>query len=214
MKYQLLESLLPYLDEFEKTNPKSTDPQQFAVWLARRSDEKPSYQPNDGPIAPGESTEVSIGKLLFFLTRYARGYARKALEGSQIGSIDEFTYLANLHAYGIMTKTDLIYRNRHEKPTGMDIIKRLLTLELIRQRDDPADRRSKLLEITEKGLQVLTGLYGRMGLISHLLAGSLTKSERVDLLQMLEKLENFHQVVQAKTKNESFEGMMNAVVKL
>jgi DNA-binding MarR family transcriptional regulator len=213
MKYELLQSLLPYLEEYEKTNPKTQDPQHFAVWLARQSgNQEPEV--SDKPMAPGESTEVLIGKLLFFLTRYARAYARKALEGSPLGSMDEFVYLATLQAYGVMSKTDLIYRNRHEKPTGMDIIKRLLALELIQQRDDVADRRSKLLEITEKGLATMGGLYGRMGLISHLLTGNLSKTERVDLLQMLEKLENFHQVVQAKTKNESFEGLMRVVVGL
>ncbi|MEI6408024.1 MAG: MarR family winged helix-turn-helix transcriptional regulator [Bacteroidota bacterium] len=211
MKYELLQSLLPYLEEYEKTNPKTQDPQHFAVWLARQSG-KQAPETSDKQVEAGESTEVLIGKLLFFLTRYARAYSRKALEGSLLGSMDEFVYLATLQAYGVMSKTDLIYRNRHEKPTGMDIIKRLLALELIQQRDDVADRRSKLLEITEKGLATLGGLYGRMGLVSHLITGNLSKTERVDLLQMLEKLENFHQVVLAKTKNEPFEGLMRVVV--
>lgn len=214
MKYELLQSLLPYLDEYEKTNPKTQDPQHFAVWLTRQTTEHSEIDAPDQSTSPGESPEVSIGRLLFFLTRYARGYSRKALEGSLLGSMDEFVYLAMLHSFGTMSKTDLIYLNRHEKPTGMDIIKRLLALDLIRQKDDAADRRSKLLELTEKGQATLYSLFGRMGLVSHLLTGNLSKTERVDLLQMLEKLENFHQVVQAKTKNESFEGLMKVVVKL
>jgi hypothetical protein len=49
-----------------------------------------------------------------------------------------------------------------------------------------------------------------MGLVSHIVAGNLTKTERIELLQLLEKLENFHQVLLAKTRGEGFEGVVHA----
>ncbi len=212
MKYQLLQTLLPLLEEYEKTNTKVDDVQHFAVWLTRQQAD-PIEAEEPAHHAPGaETPEVVIGKLLFFMTRYARIYSRKALEGTVLGSMDEFVYLASLHSFGSMTKSELIYRNRHEKPTGMDIIKRLLALGLIRQENDLEDRRSKQIAISDQGLAVLLPLYGRMGLVSHIVAGNLSKSERITLVQLLEKLEVFHQVMQAKTKNESFEGMLKVAV--
>lgn len=212
MKYQLLQNLLPLLEEYEKTNTKVDDVQHFAVWLTRQQANPIETEESETHAAGAESPEVVIGKLLFFMTRYARIYSKKALEGTVLGSMDEFVYLATLHSYGSMTKSELIYRNRHEKPTGMDIIKRLLALGLIQQQDDLEDRRSKQIAISEHGLAILLPLYGRMGLVSHIVAGNLSKSERISLVQLLEKLEVFHQVMQAKTKNESFEGMLKVAV--
>lgn len=212
MKYQLLQNLLPLLEEYEKTNSKVDDIQHFAVWLTRQRANPPETEEPSTQSVGADSPEVTIGKLLFFMTRYARIYSRKALDGTVLGSMDEFVYLATLHTFGSMTKSDLIYRNRHEKPTGMDIIKRLLALDLIRQQDDLEDRRSKQIAISDHGLEVLLPLYGRMGLVSHIVAGNLDKSERITLVQLLEKLEVFHQVMQAKTKNESFEGMLKVAV--
>lgn len=214
MKYQLLQTLLPLLEEYEKTNTKADDVQHFAVWLTRQqANPIEAEEPVMQPLGP-ETPEVAIGRLLFFMTRYARNYCRKALEGMVLGSMDEFVYLSSLHCLGSMTKSELIHSNRNEKPTGMDIIKRLLAMGLIRQEDDLEDRRSKQIAISEKGLEVLMPLYGRMGLVSHIVAGNLTKSERITLVQLLEKLELFHQVMQAKTKNESFEGMLKVAVGL
>ncbi|MBU6342725.1 MAG: winged helix DNA-binding protein [Bacteroidetes bacterium] len=213
MKYQLLQSLLPYLEEYEKAHAKMDDIQHFAVWLSRthaHKNQESGHSANQG----SDSPEVNIGKLIFFLTRYARHYSRKALEGTPVGTMDEFVYLAMLHQYGPMSKSDLIQRNRHEKPTGMDIIKRLLALEFIGQEKDLEDRRSKLVAITDKGMQVLMALYGKMGLVSHVVAGNLSKSERLNLVQLLEKLEIFHQILLAKTKNEAFEGIIKAVADL
>lgn len=212
MKYQLLQNLLPLLEEYEKTNTKVDDVQHFAVWLTRQQAIPIETEEPETYATRFELPEVVIGKLMVFMTRYARIYTKKALEGTVLGSMDEFVYLATLNAYGSMTKSDLIYRNRHEKPTGMDIIKRLSALGLIRQQDDLEDRRSKQIAISEQGLEVLLPLYGRMRLVSHIVSGNLSKSERITLVQLLEKLEVFHQVMQAKTKNESFEGILKVVV--
>jgi DNA-binding MarR family transcriptional regulator len=210
MKYALLQSLLPHIEAYETAHPGSGDVRDFAVWLGRQTAEAPGAESARQPKYPGDTEEVAISRLMIFLTRYARTYGRKALEGSVLGSLDEFVYLITLQSMGSMTKTDLIQRNRHEKPTGMDIIRRLLQLGLITQTEDPDDRRSKQLTITPDGAAVAGKLYGRMGLVSHIVAGNLTKTERIELLQLLEKLENFHQVLLAKTRGEGFEGVVHA----
>jgi DNA-binding MarR family transcriptional regulator len=212
MKYQLLQSLLPYLDAYEASHNKSGDLSDFAVWLSRETTEDPESGASKPPVHPTETTEAQITRMLLFLTRYARVYARKALDGSPLGSMDEFQYLVSLQISGSLSKTDLINRNRHEKPTGMDIIRRLLTLGLIAQAGDPDDRRSKLLVLSPQGAALVQSLQGRMGLVSHILAGNLPKTDRIHLLQTLESLELFHQVIQAKTKGETFDGIIKVIM--
>ena len=200
MKYDLLQTLLPHLEAYERAYPKGQSPQHFAVWLVRQTTDGPSSDEQSPDQAEREKTDSNIGKLLIYLNRYMRIYARKALEGSPLGTMDEFVYLVMLTEQGPLTKSDLIQRNRHEKPTGMEIIRRLLALGLIAQSDDLDDRRSKRLTITPLGTEVSGQVAGQMGKVSTLLAGNLTIAEKLLLLQLLEKLENFHQLVLAKMK--------------
>lgn len=202
MKYRLLESLLPHLEAYERLYPQQA-PQlhHFAVWLARQSTEADTgASPRSVESAPATSIDAANAQLLAFLYRYARTYAKKALEGAVLGTMDEFAYLNTLFSQGPMSKSDLIQIHRHEKPTGMEIIRRLLAMGLIDQRDDVHDRRSKVLSPTEAGRAMLNQTSANMGKAAQLLMGNLTPSEKMALYQLLEKLEQFHQVVQAKMK--------------
>lgn len=213
MKYRLLESLLPHLDAYERAYPQQQNPQHFAVWLARQTAEKEHLVNQETSNENGMPEEAAISKHLVFLNRYARGYAKKALEGSVLGSWDEFTYLTVLFEFGSLTKSELIQRNRHEKPTGMEIIRRLLALGLAVQSDDPDDRRSKQLRLTPEGATVLAQTAGRIQLVAQLLTRNLNTAEKLLLLQILEKLENFHQVVLAKTKGGEWQQIARLMTK-
>lgn len=204
MKYELLQTLLPYLEVYEKAYPKQQNPQHFAVWLARQSANKQQVASRKTSDGNEKSDSAEIGTLLVFLNRYARNYAKKALEGSALGSMDEFVYLAILLEAGAQTKSELIYRNRHEKPTGMEIIRRLLAAGLVVQSDDPNDRRSKQLQITENGQALVKQVVEKMDFVTELLTGNLNSAEKLLLLQILDKLEDFHQFIQAKTKGGDF----------
>lgn len=207
MKYDLLQTLLPHLDAYEKAYPKHQQVQHFAVWLARQAATADQVAPHD--TADNESAE--IGKLLVFLHRYAKNYAKKALDGSVLGGVDEFVYLTMLQNDRGLTKSELIYQNRHEKPTGMEIIRRLLAAGLVEQSDDLDDRRSKRLRITPEGQEAVTQVQVRMNFVRELLTGNLNGAEKMLLLQMLEKMELFHQIIQAKTKGGDFEATVQAV---
>lgn len=194
MSYALLNALLPLLESYEKAYPGDTDPQRFAVWLSLQA-----TAAGKAPTAIAQEDGLLL-QLLGFFNRYVRGYARKALEGSPLHTIDEYAYLAAVQAAGSLTKSALILQQRHEKPTGMEIIKRLLELNLLVQADDPADRRSKRLTLTPEGAQLVDALAPNMQQVGRITAGNLNPLERVQLLQLLQKLETFHQVVQAKIR--------------
>lgn len=205
MKYELLQTLLPYLEEYERAYPKQQHSQHFAVWLARRTAETEQVTSGKEASRPGGGESAGIPQLLVFLNRYARNYAKKALEGSVLGGMDEYVYLSILSGTGGLTKSDLIYRNRHEKPTGMEIIRRLLTAGLVEQSDDPDDRRSKQLRITDSGREALQKVDVRMNVVWELITGNLNTAEKMLLLQILEKLEAYHQLLLARTKGGNFE---------
>lgn len=203
MKYTLLQNLLPHLEAYENAHPDQADPRHFAGWLGLRTAEQPAPPTPRAEARPAREPEnVAIGRLLVFMNRYLRAYVRKALEGMPLGGVDEFVYLAMLLEYGALTKSDLIQRNRHEKPTGMEIIRRLLALGFVAQTDDPDDRRSKRLSLTPAGMAAFVQASDGMQRVAELLTGDLSAAEKMLLLQLLEKLEDFHQPLVAKVKRE------------
>ncbi|WP_295129190.1 MarR family winged helix-turn-helix transcriptional regulator [uncultured Chitinophaga sp.] len=194
MNYALLNSLVAQLEAFEKEHQAGaqTDIADFAAWLGNRvlRERKGVKQADNTEL--DVSIETEIGRKVIKLNRYVRLYSRNALQHTQIQSSEEFSYLATLLKHGQLKKTELITKNIHEKPTGMEIIRRLLNAELIDQQDDPADQRSKILKLTPKGRGVLFQVFKKMEKVSTLASGNLSREEKHDLLYLLSKLDDFH----------------------
>jgi MarR family transcriptional regulator, lower aerobic nicotinate degradation pathway regulator len=202
MNYALLQQLITECSQYEQANGQQADMPQFARWLANKYD--PLENVNIASTAvEGESTEVVIGRIVFFLTRYAKIYAKKALEGSVLSSIDEFVYLAALlHYQKGLSKSELIRYNRHEKPTGMEIIRRLIALGLVAQAPSEMDKRSTVLAITEAGKAVVFPLFDKMAVVSKVIVGDLGTKEQLQLVALLEQLEHFHQGLLGNLKGD------------
>lgn len=210
MNFALLHQILNACEQYEQSHPNSSDLGHFARWLQVQSAPAPSA----ARPAAHQELEVTIGRIVFYLTRYAKLYGKKALENAPIGSIDEFVYLAALlqMPQGI-SKSELIRYNRHEKPTGMEIIRRLIVPGFAVQEPDPNDRRGALLKITPAGRQVLLPLFEKMGMVSRIIVGNLSVEEQALLAGLLEKLENFHQRILDQHKESGLETIYEAATR-
>lgn len=187
-RYQFLQSVLKHIETYEqsKDDDENLDMADFAQWLF--------IQTQTGTQHPNleRRQEAGLGELVSVMYRYAKMYSKKAMENTPLSSVDDFGYLINLWVYGEMTKTELIARNIHEKPTGMEIIKRLIKQGFLKQTDDPQDGRSQLVAITPTGSQILFPLLKRMEQVETIAKGNLNKQEISTLLHLLRKLHFFH----------------------
>ncbi len=161
------------------------------------------------PHAQGNLVNVDLSVLLGTLFRYTKYYSKKALDDSPLQSIEEFTYLASLFNGGKMSKTDLINRNVHEKTTGMEIIKRLQKHDFLIQKDDPTDRRSQIIEISESGKLIMIEIFKKMSKVSTLVTGDLNDLEKITLIGLLRKLDNFHHTIFDNDKNMDLDGLLD-----
>lgn len=165
----------------------------FAVWLNRQhypKDEGRSH--GQGEIIGPDAIDVELGKLIIFLNRYARLLIRKGLADFPELINEDFTYLYTLMAAESMTKIQLIEKNVQEKPSGLEVIKRLLKHELIAETEDEHDKRSKRVFLTEKGRAVFYRSVQSMEKVSKIVAGNLRSDEKKQLYTLLKKLEDFH----------------------
>src|SRR5690606_42018659 len=123
----------------------------------------------------------------------------------------DFIYLINLKAFGEMTKMDLIKKNVHEKPTGMQIINRLIAQGWVNQTESKADGRSKVLTISKKGLDALENQMHKIRKTTEIVTGDLPYAEKMQLIRLLTKLDHFH--LDIYEKNIEPEYLLHEVIK-
>lgn len=185
-------------EEYEQLTGNNTpDFDEFRAWM--QSGKKPDVLIDTDRVGPegyGDGHMPGMAsQLLANLYGYAKLYVKKSLEGTQLQTIDEFRYLVTLLVNQPFTKTKLIQHNINEKPTGMEIIKRLIKLGYIEEREHETDKRSKNLFVTEAGRNVLSGLYVKVTKISQLILGDLSIPEQRHLYSVLQRLDDFHKPI-------------------
>lgn len=216
MKYDILKNVVDLLEEFETENSTNNtytnDIEGFKRWIVvNYNGEEINNEPYWEGKENGRSPESVINTLIVHMNRYAKSYSRSAIFGSDFSSQEDFIYLINLKAFGQMTKMDLIKKNVHEKPAGIQIINRLIAQGWIDQTDSEVDKRSKVITISNKGIEVLENQMAKIRNASEIVTGNLTHNEKMELIMLLNKLNDFHQPIY--DKNIEPEHLLNEVLK-
>jgi len=204
MNYPLIKETIALLEEFDikiKSGKKySGTIDGFKNWIADQyaSEIKPTAEPNWEGKEEGRTPESVINTLIVHMNRYAKTYSKSALAGSAFSTQEEFIFLINLKAFGAMTKMELIKKNIQEKPAGIQIINRLIKQGWVKQNNSNEDKRSKIIQITTKGLQVLDKQMAKIRQATQIVTGDLNYSEKMELIRLLKKLDDFHNPIFSK----------------
>lgn len=214
MNYGLIKDVLDLVQEFEietnNNNHFETSVEGFKNWISTNNNtivNEPNWEGKEN----GRSAESVINTLIVHLNRYAKSYSKSAIFGSNFSTQEDFIYLINLKAFGEMSKMELIKKNVHEKPVGMQIINRLITQGWIEQSNSLIDKRSKVISITSKGLLALENQKSKIRKATEIVTGDLTHSEKMELIRLLNKLNDFHQPIY--DKNIETEHLLNEALK-
>lgn len=201
MNYSLIKDILDLAQQFETENKQTKYFENsvggFKKWISVSHKTYPIETNWEGK-EKGRSAESVINTLIVHLNRYAKSYSKSAIVGSEFSTQEDFIYLINLKAFGQMSKTDLIKKNVHEKPTGMQIINRLIGQGWIEQQDSKTDKRRKVITITQKGLTVLENQMDKIRQATAIVTGNLSQNEKIELIRLLNKLDDFHQAIYDK----------------
>lgn len=202
MNYNLTKDVITLIEQFDIANTNkaySSDINGFQRWVAENytqtdDDRNAEWEGKEN----GRSVDSIISTLLVHMNRFGKSYSKAAILGSEFSTQEEFIYLINLKAFGQMTKMDLIKKNVQEKPAGMLTINRLMLKEWITQESSEEDKRSKLISITTKGLEVLEQQMSKIRQATSIVSGNLSSSEKLELIKLLHKLNTFHQDIYDK----------------
>jgi len=196
MNYSMLRDVINLVEEFENQNTDlvfSNDINGFKQWVQSKNticlkDNEFTYEGKEN----GRSMESVISTLLVHLGRYAKLYSKSVIYNSNFTTQDEFIFLITLKTFGKMSKMELIKRNIQDKPNGIQIINRLIRQGFVNQENDLQDKRSKILTITELGLSTLENKMDEIRKATNIVSGNLTNQEKKQLINLLNKLEQFH----------------------
>lgn len=156
---------------------------------------------------PGANTDISI--LIVLMFRYAKSYIKKALADSEIKTADEFSFLITLLNHTHLSKTELINKQVMEKTSGMEIIKRLVKLNLMEEVQDENDKRSIRVALTAKGRTALWQILPQMQMVSRIVVGNLDETEKNTLAYLLRKLELHHNDIYTSHKDFSLSDLLS-----
>lgn len=199
MNYSLLKETIDFLEKFEivrqEGNVYTDDSNGFQQFIVDNFENKALKEPDWEGKEDGRNPESVINTLILQMNRYAKTYSKSAIHESDFSTQEDFIYLINLKVFGSMIKMELIKRNIHDKPLGMQIINRLIQQGWVEQTESKEDKRSKLISITAEGLRVLGNQMGKIRQASKIVTGDLTHVEKMELIRLLQKLEKFHQPI-------------------
>ena len=217
MNYRLIKEVLELLEKFESKFPKvsssENSTESFKRWIALNYKDENGYdaEPDWEGKEKGRSAESVINTLIVHMNRYAKSYSKSAIFGSEFSSQEDFIYLISLKAFGEMTKMDLIKKNVHEKPVGMQVINRLIAKGWISQTDSETDKRSKVLKISPDGITALEMQMGKIRKATEIVTGDLSHGEKMELIRLLNKLNDFHKPIYEK--NIEPENLLSEILK-
>lgn len=133
-----------------------------------------------------------LGKALNRLSKMSVFYSKKNLVELELKTLEDFVFLRNLTELGPLTKKQLIDAHITEYTTGIEIIKRLIQLGLVKEKENREDKRATAIVTTAKGKAVLEKCYPYMGQIGSVIFGPLSEEEASQLAYLLTKLDAIH----------------------
>ena len=205
---KLLEQLLPQISEYVKEH-ENADPRLFSIYLKDRLFEidhakKGNLTPNDY-LNYDAIPQVAFSAMLTRLYRFATRYLKQTFKDRNFKTIDEFGFMATLLKEKQLSKSELINKHLMELTTGVELIKRLVKKGLLEEFDDPRDKRSKLVALTDLGKKELFSVFNDMYDVSLLISGNMTDDEMKSAIELFTKLSQFHEEIFEKDKNASLE---------
>jgi len=220
-KFELLNKIIPYIDEFEK-DYESSDIKDFNVWLNNKlnySTEKEEQTINQGVLPeimdniPELSKDILISNQLRYLFKYSNLYTKKALEGTNLKTINDIAFLGTLLVEKDLSKSELINKHLTEITSGTEVIKRLNKFGLLEDYKNEKDGRSKKVQLTPEGKELIIEILHEVNKVSQILTAGLTENEKEHLLSTLIKLKKFHDNLYIKYKKNDIDDIYQAVVK-
>lgn len=205
-RYKRINSLIRYLEQYEQEvvqRESSADfEREFALWLLSKR-QRPGI---DSTNKQDRFLEGNIGRLLVFLSRYLDYYSKRLFKETKIYSVTDFGFLMTLFPDKALTRSRLIRSNLMEKPSGTEVIKRLLREGLVTEELD--GKKYKKVRLSQAGREELNRVMGHVTKLGEHVTGDLNEEEKEYLLQLMTRLHYFHKPIFERHDEEEIQKIL------
>lgn len=139
-------------------------------------------------------------------------YAYRALEGTPLTQIEEFSLLASIRILKNPRKSDVIYSNLLELSSGIDILNRLKKKGLVREITDKEDKRSKRMSLTSAGEKAMEQSLRRVLKVAKMMLYDMPEDDKQLCIQLLKNVEIKFSESLPENKGKKFDAVYLDVV--
>ncbi|MGK7393039.1 MAG: MarR family winged helix-turn-helix transcriptional regulator [Candidatus Cyclobacteriaceae bacterium M3_2C_046] len=170
------------------------DFRQFGQWLVQQNNEQKnaSDEWNSRVDINQEGLDAVLGFQLGGLMSYSDTWTKLAFRNLPLVGIADFGILKFIEYTGSPTKKSISLTAIMEASTCFEILKRLQKNNLIEEKPDSEDKRVKRVKLTAAGKKVIEQATIQVKALSGFLVGNLSEQEKLQLLNALKKLNEFH----------------------
>ncbi len=151
MKAELLHNLIDLVEEFNNNSTSGTM-EDFVVWLSGK------YFESENSEGHQEQLDLMLAFQISMLNKSIKKQTKEVISESPLSSLDGYSFLLHLEHADSFRKMELIEMHNLEAPTGIEVIKRLLSKGLIEEFNDAEDKRAKRVKMTKDGKRELERL--------------------------------------------------------
>jgi DNA-binding MarR family transcriptional regulator len=188
--FKVIGELIQWFETFLEENPDGgADINAFIIWLNSKlfADEHAKQSEHDQDIL-----DMELSFLLALQNRHYKSYAKDALIESELSSPEGFSFLYHLSLVESYRKMELIKMHRLEPPSGIEVLKRLLSRNFIEEFDDPEDGRAKRICITESGKRKIKEVLPKMKKVFSSMTANMSLNEKLHVVSFLRQMNDYH----------------------
>lgn len=198
---------------YEENHPEASIEEFCRFYLTVQRSKRETGQ-SFGGIGIPPTPRSFLAKLMGFISSILGIYFEKAFASiPEIKQKEDFYFLNNIAHKGECRKTEVVYEQLLGLTTGIDTLNRLLAAELIRERPDPTDKRAKLLQLTDKGREVLQLCYAASKKVTEIVFHDLSEEDVRLCIQLLRGVELRHSTMIYDMKDKSIEDVAEILAK-
>lgn len=219
-RYAILKQLIDFWEAYENEE-EQLNLLDFSEWLTIQLKQKPELNKKSGYRKLSMENAIpstyfknlnEYGRFLESISRISRFhefYTRKFLIDLPINTRLEYLFLETVHQMKSAKKTDLINLHLVEYSTGMDTIKRLITGGYINETPDETDKRVKLLEITQTGIELLKQAEKRIADERTMFLACVSMNKWKKTLGILDEINEFHYSIYVNHNEKPYAELLN-----
>ncbi|MCY3411995.1 MAG: winged helix DNA-binding protein [Candidatus Heimdallarchaeota archaeon] len=182
-QFNILKEIIDKLEEYVKEEANNNSLTDFVLWMNVEL-----FKPQGLKSQHNHEPDTQIVFLISLLYKKIKFKIKEALGNSEISNAESYSFLYHLSESNDMRKMELIRMHQVLAPSGIEILKRLLSKGMIEEFDDEDDKRAKRVKITKKGIEEVDRLFPIMNTIYRDVTKMLDLQEKIKLISLLNEL--------------------------